>query len=229
MRAALYTTESFPSAPRTEEKRTIVNPSNTAIHAAVQESAAVGSFTSITQPDVPRLLNATFQAGWQGGDITITGTDANGGYQIEVIADVAGSTVAGTKVFKTVISIEKELVAGTTDTVTIGTSGQANYYSGVFDPVNAASVGLEFATTGTLTGNWTLWRANRHNPSLGDDSHWDKEDAFETSTDFTNPAGAATHWAVEVNGMGSRRWRTKFVSNGAGAGDIQGWVTAEMN
>ena len=80
MRASLYKTESFPASPRSEDGRAIVAASTTAIHAAVQESAANAFPGPITQPDVPRRLTATFAAGWQGGDITITGRDANGKY-----------------------------------------------------------------------------------------------------------------------------------------------------
>lgn len=226
MRASVYNTESFPSAPRTEEGRLIVAASNTAIHAAVQESAANLFPGPITQPDVPRLLSATFAAGWQGGDITIVGTDANGWYQREVIADNPGATVAGTKVFATVTSISKELIAGTTDTVTIGTSGVANYYSTPWDSIGAAGAGIEIQTTGTLTGSWTLWRANRYNPNRNDDADWVRDAAFESAADFVNPSGAATHWATEQNGGQSFQWRLKYVPGGVG-GSIFAWVTSE--
>lgn len=93
-----------------------------AVHAAVQESASNTFPGPITNPPgiAGRNITATFAAGWGGGDITITGTDQFGNVISEVIADAAGSTVAGVKIFKTVTSITKELAAGTTDDVTIG-------------------------------------------------------------------------------------------------------------
>lgn len=93
-----------------------------AVHAAVQESAANAFPGPITNPPgiAGRNITATFAAGWGGGDITIVGTDQFGNAQTEVIADTAGSTVAGSKIFKTVTSISKETAAGTTDDVTIG-------------------------------------------------------------------------------------------------------------
>lgn len=90
------------------------------VHAAVEEGAANAFPGPITNPVVPRNITATFAAGWQGGDITVVGTDQFDQALTEVIADTAGSTVAGVKIFKTVTSISKETLAGTTDTVTIG-------------------------------------------------------------------------------------------------------------
>lgn len=93
-----------------------------AVHAAVTEAAANAFPGPITNPPgvAGRNITATFAAGWGGGDITIVGTDQFGNAQTEVIADTAGSTVAGSKIFKTVTSISKETAAGTTDDVTIG-------------------------------------------------------------------------------------------------------------
>ena len=225
----LYTTELVPSAPRRRDGKTIQLASATYIHAAVQESAAVGSFTAIVQPDVPRKLSATFLAGWQGGDITIVGLGANGQRITEVIADSAGSTVNGTKVFATIYSIEKELVAGTTDTVTIGVLA-ANYYSSPFNPGRSFGAGLDIETTGTLNGTWTLWRSSKRmngykGPSMEDDTDWVEELKFKDTAanpDYTNPAGATTKWATEVSGTRNRLWRLKFVA-ASGAGDIHAY------
>ncbi len=227
MARPLYSTETFPSAPRRIDGKVIQLVDVDIIHAAVQESAAVGSFTAITQPDIPRKLSATFAAGWQGGDITITGLDADGKRISEVIADSAGSTVNGTLVFATVFTIEKELVAGTTDTVSIGVfTANANYYSSVFSAGHGINpgCGLFFRTTGTLTGTWTLWRSSwfligATGPSLNDDTDWDEETVFATNPDLVNPSGAATQWSTEVNGTRNRLWRLKFVP-ASGAGTI---------
>jgi hypothetical protein len=72
----------------------------------------------------PRNVRCVFGGKWDGGDITVTGTDQFGAAQTEVIADAAGSTVVGTKIFKTVTAVAKEAVgvdADPTNTVTVGT------------------------------------------------------------------------------------------------------------
>jgi len=91
------------------------------VHAAVQEGAALAFPGPFTNPAIPRSIQIVFAAGWQGGDITIKGTDQFNRPQTEVIADVAGTTVQGVKIWKTITSAAKELVAGTTDLATMQT------------------------------------------------------------------------------------------------------------
>jgi hypothetical protein len=72
----------------------------------------------------PRNLRCTFGAAWDGGTITITGTDQFGVPQTEVIAGTAGQVVVGTKVWKTVTALAKSAVgvgSHATNTVTVGT------------------------------------------------------------------------------------------------------------
>lgn len=92
-----------------------------AAHAVVQEGAALAFPGPFTQPATPRSLSVAFAAGWQGGDVTIIGTDQFGRVQSETIADNAGNTVEGVKIFRTITSASKELIAGTTDTCTLQT------------------------------------------------------------------------------------------------------------
>jgi hypothetical protein len=66
-------------------------------------------------------LAVAFDAGWQGGDITVYGTDQFNAPISEVIPDTAGTTVQGVKIFKTVTSASKQTVAGTTDDCTLQT------------------------------------------------------------------------------------------------------------
>lgn len=222
MRASIYNTESSPTSPRTEEGRTIVAASTTNIHAAVQESAANLFPGPITQPDVPRKIAFAFAAGWQGGDITIVGLDANGRYLREVVADNPGSTVNTTNVFSFIASMTKETIAGTTDTVTVG-GAAATYYSSIMDTIGQSGLGVEVQTTGTLTGTWTLWFANRDNPDLEDDDHWVQETTFSP----TNPAGAATHWGFHLSNGHSRYWRLKYAPT-SGSGALLAWATSEL-
>lgn len=72
----------------------------------------------------PRNVRATFGATWDGGDITVTGTDQFGKAQTEALIAQAGQVVVGVKIFKTVSAIAKSAVgSGThgTNTVTVGT------------------------------------------------------------------------------------------------------------
>lgn len=92
----------------------------TDVHAAVQADDANAFPGPITAPDVPRTLQVAFAASWDGGDVTVVGTDQFGNAQTETFADVAGTTVAGSKIFKTVTSITKETVGATTNTASVG-------------------------------------------------------------------------------------------------------------
>lgn len=75
-----------------------------------------------TDPDVARNLRVTFSADWDGGDVTVTGTDQFDAAVSEVFEDVAGTTVVGVKIFKTVTGATKETAAGVTgDGASIGT------------------------------------------------------------------------------------------------------------
>ncbi len=102
---------------------TITNPAaaGVEIHAAVREDAALAFPGAFTNPAIPRNVQVVFAAGWQGGDITVTGTDQFDNAISEVIADVAGTTVQGVKIFKTVTAAAKELTAGAADTATLQT------------------------------------------------------------------------------------------------------------
>jgi len=82
----------------------------TAAHDSVAASVdghAVSNAFTVASPDVPRNATATFGSGWNGGDVTITGTDINGSPQNETITNNPGSTVAGVKIFTTVTAAAK--------------------------------------------------------------------------------------------------------------------------
>ena len=81
--------------------------------------AWVGPFTS---PVVPRNASITFEAAWAGGDVTITGTNQFDAAQTETIADVAGSIVYGSKIFKTITGATNQLngAGGVNHGATIG-------------------------------------------------------------------------------------------------------------
>lgn len=95
------------------------------VHAAIASDNAAAVTTALTNPDVPRTLQVVFDAAWDGGDVTVVGTDQFDAAVTEVIADVAGTTVQGVKVFKTVTSINQQTVGtGGSKTATVQTAAK---------------------------------------------------------------------------------------------------------
>lgn len=97
-----------------------------AVRAAYTLGATAADVTSgITDPDVPRNLTITGNAGGIAGDVVITGTDYEGVTLTETIALSGTSTVVGSKAFKTVTSINfPAKTNGSGDTVAIGTGAK---------------------------------------------------------------------------------------------------------
>ena len=105
--------------------------SATAVHANVFGDAApvgpdtkVRVATALTNPVVARNLSATFGANWDGGDVTIDGTDQFGVAQSETLTANAGNVVYGAKVFKTVTRVSYNgsgVGTHATNVVSIGT------------------------------------------------------------------------------------------------------------
>jgi hypothetical protein len=95
-------------------------PDNTGVHAALAGTAAVLFPGPITNPAIPRSVRAVFAAAYDGGDITIVGTNQFDEAQTETIVAVANSTVAGVKIWKTITSITKGAVGANGATVSIG-------------------------------------------------------------------------------------------------------------
>lgn len=113
-----------------------VPASGVAVHAAVQESAVNAFPGPFTQPTIPRNLQCVFDAGWQGGDVTVTGTDQFAAVISEVFTAVAGTTVEGNKVFASITGAAKTTMAGTTDAVNLQTGTKLGI------PVDVADAGI---------------------------------------------------------------------------------------
>jgi len=90
------------------------------VHAAYATGVDVNFPGAFTNPVVPRNVSCTFSGGYDGGDIQITGTDMLDVACVETIADVAGTTVYGTKVFKTVTAAVQQNLGGGGQTCSIG-------------------------------------------------------------------------------------------------------------
>lgn len=117
----------------------------TAIHAGYAGNNATLAFPGpFTQPTQPRLLTVTFNAAWDGGTVTVTGTDINGRVLTEVFTPGAGTTVVGTKLFATVVSAAKSLVGASATTASIGNS----YVVGAPSNIEGhALIGYQFSWT----------------------------------------------------------------------------------
>ena len=205
------------------EGKTILAPSTDGVHALYDDTDAdfPGPFTN---PSLPSTLSVTFSTGWDGGDVTVTGTDINGAPLSEVFADVDGATVQGVQVFATVTAAIKETPAGVTgDGASIGV-GIATAYSAPW-AANNRSWGLTVVTSGTLTGTWTLWTSDKKHPVLTTDTDWVDTSAHAEFVE-TNPAGAATKWRVNSTLIKATWLRLKYVTT-SGTGSLFAHVTAE--
>ena len=105
------------------------------VHAAIASDNASAVTTSMTNPAIPRSLQVVFHSTWDGGDVTIVGTDQFDQAATETIADTPGSTVEGSKIFKTVTSINQQVVgAGGSAVATVQTGPKL----GLLTAMNAA-------------------------------------------------------------------------------------------
>ena len=93
-------------------------PSNTAVMAATGTTALTYA-ASLTNPDVPRNLKVVFGSGWDGGNVTVSGT-FNGSPQSETFTGAASTTRTGAKPFTTVTSVTKTIAGAGSATVSIG-------------------------------------------------------------------------------------------------------------
>ena len=118
-----------------------VPASAVACHAALAENASNAFPGPFTSPTIPRSLDCVFDAGWQGGNVVVVGTDQFDEIVSETFTAVAGTTVAGSKVFKTITAAAKATIAGTSDAVLLQTGGKI----GLPVPLGSDAVGVLFA------------------------------------------------------------------------------------
>src|SRR3954468_10761133 len=78
-----------------------------AVHAGIAGTTSVVPVTTgLTSPVVPRSVDVVFAASYDGGNVVVKGTDQFGKAVSETFVAVAATTVAGSKMFKTVTSVE---------------------------------------------------------------------------------------------------------------------------
>ena len=95
--------------------------SATAVHAAVAATAAnifAAPFGSIEAWG--RNLTVTFGAGWDGGNVTVTGTDQFGQVISETFTSNPGGSRTGSKTFRTVTGAVKTAIGASSDGASIG-------------------------------------------------------------------------------------------------------------
>jgi len=131
--------------------------SATAVHASVLATAANLFPGPITNPVTPRNLSAVAAATYDGGSLTVVGTDLFDKAQTEVIAAVANTTVYGTKIWKTVTSITKATIGVAAAGVSVGTGDKIGVALNVANSTGLMFVGgaVEAVTVDPATDAWT--------------------------------------------------------------------------
>lgn len=132
--------------------------STTAVHAAITCPTAGTTLvtTEITNPDVPRLVTVTGNQASVTGNVVIIGTDINDAALTDTIASSGVSTVASTKAFKTVTSIEIPTRGAASDTIAIGTSAKVGFPIAIPQTTRVIIKNFDGATdAGTVTAGAT--------------------------------------------------------------------------
>lgn len=96
--------------------------SATNVHAGVAGTAPNAFPGPFTNPDVPRSARLVFGAGWDGGDVLLTGTSGLGVAQTETVANpgAGGGTVETGKVWATITAATKAAIGINPATCSIG-------------------------------------------------------------------------------------------------------------
>jgi hypothetical protein len=121
----------------------------TAVHAAIRGDTAITPVTTgITNPAVPRNIQIAFGATWDGGDVVVVGTDANGAAVTETFVSDPGQTVVGTKIFKTVTSVAHTELGVDADAGNTYSTGTGDKLGLVASPAPAAGSPVLLFTNG---------------------------------------------------------------------------------
>lgn len=113
---------------------------------AATAANAANALVVAANPDIPRNLRVIFAASWDGGDVTVLGTDQFGNAQSETFTTGSGVTRTGSKIFKTVTSASKATVGATANTVTVGTGDKL----GLSIPLSDAAANYVGLTDGAI-------------------------------------------------------------------------------
>jgi len=162
---------------------------NATSYGTIAESAASANPTA--QPSHPRVLDVVFAAGWEGGDVTVSGLDplGNAVQEIFVSPGGGGGTVNGTKVFATITTpggITNSVTGGAADVATVQSAagiGVTNKpavafvklsVDGVHEAVASSNLGEGwFVPTTAPTGllDYEVWYTAGHSHGVTDAGH----------------------------------------------------------
>lgn len=149
------------------------------VHGTVAANASNTFPGPFTNPPAPMHVQVVFQAGWDGGDVTLTGTDADGAALTETVTAAAGSTVETTRAFKTVTAASKSATGATTNTATLQTGyptkpprqdGPAYAETGLYGAIDASSTAVMVksrVTSGSIALALLFWEDGRWWPHPG--------------------------------------------------------------
>ena len=98
---------------------TPLSNSTSGLATSLAANSVSNNFVGLVNPDVLRSVSVDFPSAWDGGNITITGTDTVG-VQTEVVTSTPGQTIDTTKAFLTLTSITKSAVGASSQTCGIG-------------------------------------------------------------------------------------------------------------
>jgi hypothetical protein len=123
----------------------------------------VGAYTVAAQPQYPTTITVTATAAGATdtmGTVTIGGFDENNSPISEIIIPVAGSTIAGTKTFKTILSVVGAgwVIGEGNDTIVVGVSAKtllSTYYISHIQITAAAVAAAQTAQTGFYIADLT--------------------------------------------------------------------------
>lgn len=94
--------------------------STTGLATALAANSGTNSFTGLSNPDKCRGIQVTTGAAWDGGNITLTGTNCDGSAYVETVFVTPGSTVLSIGPFATLTAATKGTVGASADTATLG-------------------------------------------------------------------------------------------------------------
>lgn len=102
--------------------------------AALHANSGSNAFTGLSNPNIPYSFFVNFGAGWDGGNITIVGTNQYDAATTEIIPSTPNTQVSGVKIFKTISSVTKGAVgASGTATATVQTGDKLGIIDKIAD------------------------------------------------------------------------------------------------
>ena len=124
------------------------------VHADFLGNDASNDFPgAFTNPDVPRNLIVTFAGLWDGGDVTVIGTDQYDDAVTEVFTSNPGGTTVGVKIFKTTVSATKGAVGVQVVAASIGMGDKVGFVVPGFTTTGNVAV-TPYQSTVLVAGAW---------------------------------------------------------------------------